>query len=60
MRLISCDNCGVVSDDRIHWPYMYDDEGEFRDSTGAWDGDTYRPIIKCPVCESEIMQEEAE
>lgn len=59
MRLISCDNCAVILDeDKIEWPEMYDDEGEFINGTGEWDGDvdTYQPVIPCPVCKETIVK----
>lgn len=58
MRLISCDNCGIVlDDDKVKWPEMWDDEGEFIEGSGQWDGDRFVPVMPCPVCKEEITRE---
>ena len=58
MRIISCDNCGVVIDgDKVKWPEMYDDEGELIEGTAEWDGDRFVPVVPCPVCKEEIAEE---
>ena len=61
MNLISCNCCGVVLDtSKIKKPDVYiDDEsseldGDVDHANAYWDGDTYMPLIVCPVCKHKI------
>ena len=62
MKLISCDDCGVVLDaDKIYWPVnLWTDEGCIRHDLAKWDGDGYRAFVCCPVCSAEILAPEGE
>jgi len=57
MNLISCDECGVVLDaNKIIFPvYIQDEQGIISDKA-AWNGEEYVPVIQCPVCQSDIME----
>ena len=59
MKLISCDNCGLVYDqDKITFPEIYDVE-EFTviEGVAEWDGEDYVPIFRC-TCGEDIRKEE--
>jgi hypothetical protein len=53
MRLISCENCGVIIDeDRIDYSAWEDEEDFSNKDLYGWDSseDNFFPKIKCPVC----------
>jgi primosomal protein N' len=55
MRLISCENCGIVIDiDRIKEPLIYNEDGTVDISKCRWDGVNHIPTIECPCCKKNI------
>lgn len=59
MKLISCDKCGVVLDmDKLIFPDIRDEEGEFIEENSVWDGDCFRTVTPCPVCSGPILEED--
>ena len=63
MRLISCENCGVVFDeDVLDFPVdLYKDDGndgcEIDDTKAVWINRDYRPFVACRVCGGKIIKE---
>ena len=64
MRLKSCDNCGIVLDiSKIEIPNkdkMYDENAETNYEFANWSSSKQCivPMIRCPVCKSEILIED--
>lgn len=58
MKLISCNGCGAVLDkDKLHFPIeIYGEDDCIDETAAAWDGDTYVPFTKCPVCDERILE----
>ena len=60
MKLISCETCGIVLDlDKVEFPENYwDEDGSIDTNKAIWDSRTmsHVPFIRCPVCQSEIIQ----
>ena len=60
MKLISCDNCGVMLDqDKLPFPYDIEDEkGNIDDDKAEWcnEDEEYLPKTKCPVCKGTILE----
>ena len=55
MRLISCEDCGVVIDtDRLVEPNITNEDGSINFNLAIWNGDEYVPAILCPNCSSRI------
>jgi len=57
MKLISCDNCGVVLDaDKLKFPELWkmDEIGD----AGEWDGERFVSVVPCPVCATNIREPE--
>ena len=62
MKIISCDNCGVVLDkDKIEFPPMYDEEDEYEMimANVVWDDDKFVAITACPVCHDRCIREDS-
>ena len=64
MRLISCENCGVVFDeDVLDFPVdLYKDDGnggcEIDDTKAVWLNEGhYRPFVTCRICGEQIIKE---
>ena len=60
MNLISCDNCGVVLDkDKLKFPEVPDDcdTDIWYNKNAVWYGAGYHPIIPCPVCKNDVVDE---
>lgn len=59
MKLISCENCGVILDaDKAGFPTnIYDNHGCIDQDKAAWDGGDYVPKVVCPVCGDDILQD---
>jgi len=58
MKLISCSGCGVVLDmDKIVFPDVFDENGDYNEGCSEWDGEKYVAIIHCPVCDHIIGKE---
>lgn len=59
MKLISCDNCGVMLDgDKLTFPWViYKEDGSIDDSKAVWINREYVPCVPCPVCGDPIAQE---
>lgn len=56
MNLISCDECGVVLDkNKITVPNIYLEDGCIDTNKSVWDGETFVPIVRCPVCDSKVI-----
>ena len=57
MKLISCDNCGVVIDkDRLKFSgKVYDTEGNLDETKVIWHDRDYHSYLPCPVCEKHII-----
>lgn len=64
MKLISCDNCGVVldgeklnfGDDEDIWD---EDKCEYMQDRSVWcnETDKFVPVISCPVCKAPIKEQ---
>lgn len=58
MTIISCGNCGVLTDtDRIPKPDMDDGEGGIDNDKAAQIDHKFKPIIQCPVCSKRMLFE---
>jgi hypothetical protein len=54
--LISCNFCGVVLNKKnIRIPETENSDGDLEYDKLEWDGETYRPVILCPVCGADII-----
>ena len=57
MNLISCNNCGVVLDlSNMDFITILTEEDNNTDI--EWNGDCYHPVLPCPVCKSDVVNEE--
>ena len=55
MNLKSCDNCGVVLDlSKMNFSTNIDDEEVVEIE---WNGDSDSPVLPCPVCKADIVNE---
>lgn len=61
MKLISCNDCGVVLDqDKLHFASdIYDDDGSVDDNLAQYNPDTrtYEASVPCPVCNESIFKD---
>ena len=59
MNIISCDHCGVVLDgDKLPFhENIYDGDGVIDDKRATWDGENYIPLVKCPCCGKQVLQD---
>jgi hypothetical protein len=64
MNIISCNSCGVVLDkDKLNFPSqedIYDEEsGAINEALASYSQilKEFVPIVHCPVCEEEILDE---
>ena len=59
MKLISCENCGVILDgDRLLFPHeIHRSDGSINPDNAVWTGDDYVAKVDCPVCETPITEE---
>lgn len=57
MNLISCDGCGVVFDkSKLGFPSCIEKkDGSIDMKNVFWDGWSFVPFVKCPVCDSHIL-----
>lgn len=54
MKLISCDNCGLLYDqDKMKFPEIEDDSGNI-DNNAVWNGIDYAPFLNCKGCGAKI------
>ena len=62
MNLCSCDECGIVLDkDKLNFPdeeRFADKDGEFNSKKCVWNGSGFTAIVQCPVCQSDIEENE--
>ncbi len=58
MKIISCENCAVLLDqDSISVTDRENEDGSVNEQNMGWDGSSYVPKIKCPVCREDILLE---
>jgi len=60
MKLISCNNCGVVLNaDKLEWPEAYDFNG-YSVPGAEWssDANTHVVPINCPVCKGKLYADD--
>ena len=62
MKIVSCDNCGVLLDaGKLRWPEsIYNEHYEYDDTKCAWNGDCFVAFAPCPVCKAKILRGEYE
>lgn len=60
MNLKSCDECGVVLDlSKMNFITIMPDENEADYMQNIeWGSNCYYPVLPCPVCKSDIVNEE--
>ncbi len=60
MNIKSCNECGVVLDlNKLRFPKEIEKgDGSIDCDKAVWDGNSYVPFVKCPVCAGEITQED--
>ena len=57
MKVISCEGCGVLLDaDRIKFPPVWDDNGEWIKGNSVWNGANYISVAACPVCKHNVEE----
>lgn len=57
MKLLSCDQCGVVLNQDIFdfdEDNFYEEDGSLKERVAIWNHDHYVAALECPVCKNMI------